>query len=147
MIIVSACLAGINCKYNGGNNADDRIIELVSKGQAIPLCPEQLGGCPTPRLKTEIEKGSGAEVLDGKCRVVREDGRDMTEEFLKGAQETLKIARLLNVKKAILKSKSPSCGCSKVYDGTFSKKLIDGNGVASELLLRNGIKVISERDL
>ncbi|HOV28266.1 MAG TPA: DUF523 domain-containing protein, partial [Pseudobacteroides sp.] len=136
MIIVSACLAGINCKYDGGNNADDRIIELVSKGQAIPVCPEQLGGCPTPRLKTEIVNGSGADVLDSKGRVIREDGRDMTAELLKGAQETLKIALLLNAKKAILKSKSPSCGCGKVYDGTFSKKLTDGNGVTSELLLR-----------
>ncbi len=145
MIIVSACLAGIDCKYNGGNNADDRIIELVSKGQAIPVCPEQLGGCPTPRLKTEIAGGSGADVLDSKSRVIREDGRDMTEEFLKGAQEVLKIAKLLSVKKAILKSKSPSCGCGKVYDGTFSGRLIEGNGVTSELLLRNGIDVINEK--
>lgn len=145
MVIVSACLAGIDCKYNGGNNADHRIIELVSKGQAIPVCPEQLGGCPTPRLKTEIAGGSGADVLDSKCRVIREDGRDMTEEFLKGAQEVLKIAKLLNIKKAILKSKSPSCGCGNVYDGTFSGRLIDGNGVTSELLLRNGIEVISEK--
>lgn len=145
MVIVSACLAGIDCKYSGGNNADYRIIELVSKGQAIPVCPEQLGGCPTPRLKTEIAGGSGADVLDSKCRVIREDGRDMTEEFLKGAQEVLKIAKLLNIKKAILKSKSPSCGCGNVYDGTFSGRLIDGNGVTSELLLRNGIEVISEK--
>ncbi|MDP4181417.1 MAG: DUF523 domain-containing protein [Bacillota bacterium] len=147
MIIVSACLAGINCKYNGGNNASKKVIELVKTGKAIPVCPEQLGGGSTPRLKTEISGGSGKDVLDANCSVLREDGEVLTDVFLKGAQEVLKIAKLVNAEQAILKSKSPSCGVGKIYDGSFTGQLINGNGVTTELLIRNGIKVISEIDV
>ena len=146
MLIVSACLAGINCKYNGKNNLDMEIEKLVREGEAIPVCPEQLGGCPTPRPTAEISGGTGAEVLDGKARVVRNNGDDATEEFVRGAEEVLRIAKLSGAKKAVLKSKSPSCGCGIIYDGTFSGKTVEGNGVTAELLLRNGIEVVTEEE-
>ena len=144
MIIVSACLAGVNCKYDGGNNACQNVMKLVSEGAAIPVCPEQLGGCCTPRPPAEIIGGRGADVLDGKCRVMRKNGEDVTDEFIKGAQEVLKIARLVGAKKAILKAKSPSCGCGAIYDGTFTGRLAEGSGVTAELLTRNGIEVVTE---
>lgn len=146
-IIVSACLAGVNCKYNGGNNLNEDIKKMVSTGKAIPVCPEQLGGCATPRPAAEISGGTGADVLDGKGRVIRKNREDITGEFIKGAREVLKIAELTGAKKAILKSKSPSCGCGLIYDGTFSGKLVEGNGVTTELLKRNGIEVVTENDI
>jgi uncharacterized protein YbbK (DUF523 family) len=141
VLILSACLAGVNCKYNGGNNYNEEIARLVALGNVVLVCPEQLGGCPTPRQAAEIQGGSGGDVLDGKCRVINREGMDVTKEFIKGAQETLKIAKLTGAKKAILKSRSPSCGCGAAYDGTFSGNLVPGNGVTAELLIRNGIEV------
>lgn len=146
MIIVSACLAGVNCKYNGGNNLVKEIAELVAKGEALPVCPEQLGGNPTPRPAAEISGGTGAGVLDGKARVIRKDGKDVTAEFIKGAEEVLKLAKLAGASRAVLKARSPSCGCGRIYDGSFSGKLADGNGVTAELLARNGIRVSTEED-
>jgi len=108
------------------------------------VCPEQLGGCPTPRDPCEIAGGDGGDVLDGRCAVISWTGADMTEKFIKGAYETLKIAKACGAKKAILKARSPSCGAGRIYDGTFSGKTIPGNGVAAELLIRNGIEVYSE---
>lgn len=139
MYIVSACLAGMNCKYNGGHNADPRIKKLVEEGKAMPVCPEQMGGLPIPRPPAEIKGGTGRDVLDGKARVVNAEGADVTEAFIKGAREALKLAQLVKADKAILKAKSPSCGCGLIYDGTFSGRLIEGNGVAAQLLLDNGI--------
>ncbi len=144
MMIVSACLAGINCKYNGENNYNKAVADLVAQGKAIPVCPEQLGGCVTPRPKAEISGGTGAGVLDAVCDVLREDGENVTCHFIKGAREVLKIASLVGAKEAILKSKSPSCGCGEIYDGSFSGKLIKGNGVTTEILIRNGISVSTE---
>lgn len=145
LIIVSACLAGVNCKYNGKNNLCKRIQSLVSQGNAIPLCPEQLGGCPTPRTEAEVSGGTGADVLDGKCRVINREGIDVTDYFIRGAQEVLQIAKLMGVQRAILKSKSPSCGFGQIYDGSFSGTLIKGNGITSELLIRNGILVEEDK--
>ena len=142
MILVSACLAGLDCKYNGGNNLNEEICNMVAKGAAIPVCPEQLGGCSTPRPAVEICGGTGADVLDGSCRIMTKNGVDVTQKFIKGAGEMLKIVNLMGINKAILKSRSPSCGCGKIYGGTFSGKLIDGNGVAAELLKRNGVEVV-----
>ena len=147
MIIISACLAGINCKYNAENNYNENAALLIAKCKAIPICPEQLGGCPTPRLPCEIFGGTGADVLNGSARVINEEGDDMTSQFIKGAAESLKIAKLAGAKKAVLKDKSPSCGHGLICDGTFSNKLIRGNGVTAELLERNGIEVISESEL
>lgn len=138
MYIVSACLAGVNCKYSGGNNLDLKVLELVKSGKAILVCPEQLGGLPTPRPPSEI-----IDTKDG-AKVILEDGKDVSDEFLKGANETLKIAKMMNIKKAILKQKSPSCGYGKVYDGSFSKTLKDGKGITARLLEENGIEIINK---
>jgi len=147
MIIISACLVGVNCKYNGGNNYNEHSALLAAKCSAIPICPEQLGGCPTPRLPCEIFGGTGADVLNGNARVINEEGDDVTSKFINGAVESLKIAKLAGAKKAVLKTKSPSCGHGRIYDGTFSNKLIEGNGVTAELFERNGIEIISESEL
>jgi uncharacterized protein YbbK (DUF523 family) len=147
MIIVSACLAGINCRYDGKNSLDEGIMKLVAEGKAIPVCPEQLGGCPTPRMKAEIVGGTGKDVLERKCRIINENGDDVTEQFIKGAEEVLKIAGMTGANMAVLKAKSPSCGVGEIYNGTFSGKLVEGNGVTAELLKENGIEVKSERTL
>jgi len=146
MIIVSACLCGINTKYNGGNNLNEKILRLLEEGKAIPVCPEQLGGLTTPRVAHEISNGTGADVLDGKCKVKGIEGQDSTKEFIKGAYETLNIAKACNAKVAILKAKSPSCGFGKIYDGTFTGTKIEGNGITAELLKRNGIQIYTEED-
>lgn len=142
MYLVSACLAGIKCRYDGRSNENKAVAELIKQGKAVPVCPEQLAGLYTPRISCEI-------FIDdkGNRRVISKDGRDFSEEFLKGAERTLAIAQALNIKKAILKAKSPSCGCGKVYDGTFSGKLVEGNGLTAELLIKNGIEVCTEKDL
>ena len=135
-ILVSACLLGINCKYDGNNNKNEKLIEYLKDKEIIPICPEQLGGLKTPRVPSEI-------VGD---KVLTKDRQDVTKEYQKGAEESLYIAKLLGVKKAILKSKSPSCGNKKIYDGTFSKKAITGSGITAKLLKENGIEVFNEKD-
>jgi uncharacterized protein YbbK (DUF523 family) len=137
MIIVSACLAGLECRYDGKSNSCEKVIEMVRNGIAIPLCPEQLGGLATPRIP--------AEIVDDK--VITKENIDVTKQFERGAKETLKIAKLVNANTAILKQRSPSCGVSKIYDGTFSGKVISGMGKTAELLLQHGIKLISEEDM
>jgi uncharacterized protein YbbK (DUF523 family) len=105
-----------------------------------------LGGCATPRLPAEIQDGEGKDVLEGKAKVVRKDGTDVSGEFIKGAEEVLKIAKFMNINMAILKARSPSCGKGSIYDGAFSGTLKKGNGVTAELLERNGIKVVTEEE-
>ncbi len=146
MIVISACLCGVNCKYNGENNLNEETLTLLKEGKAVLICPEQLGGLNTPRTPCEIVGGDGANVFDGKAKVVNSRGGDSTEEFVKGAYEALKIAKAVGAKSAILKSKSPSCGYGKIYDGSFTGKKIVGNGVTAELFLRNGIKVYTEEE-
>lgn len=136
-IIVSACLAGVFCRYNGDTVPFEPVVELVRAGRAIPFCPEVYGGLPTPRPPCEL--------MDG--RVINREGVDQTEEFIRGAEEGLRLAQLAGSTEAILKAGSPSCGCGEVYDGTFSGKRIPGNGLFTELLLRHGITVRSEEDL
>ena len=145
--LVSACLAGVNCKYNGANNLDDCIVELVKKGDCVLICPEQLGGCTTPRIPCEISSGTGVDVLDGTSKVITKDGVDVTNALIKGAEETLKIAQLYNIDTAILKARSPSCGCGSIYDGSFKGQCISGDGVTAALLKRHGIQVITEEQL
>lgn len=140
MYIISACLAGINCKYDGGNNYVPKIVQLLKEKKAILVCPEQMGGLTTPRLPSEIICNGGD------IKVVNIKGEDVTEEFIKGAEETLKIAKLIKAKCAILKSKSPSCGKGKIYDGTFQNKLVEGNGITANLLQKNGIIVYTEEE-
>ena len=144
MYVVSACLLGINTRYDGGCFCNEKLLELAEEGKVIPVCPEQLGGCPTPRDPCEIAGGDGGDVLDGRCAVKSRNGADMTEKFVKGAYETLKLAKVCGAKKAILKARSPSCGTGLIYDGTFSGRTFRGNGVTAELLIRNGIEVYSE---
>lgn len=140
MIAVSACLAGERCRYDGGANLNAEIAELVRTGEAVCICPELLGGMSVPRSPSEIV-GSAADVLDGKARVLTRDGADVTSQFVDGAKKALTKCVALGVSEAILKARSPSCGCGEVYDGSFSSRLTRGNGVAAELLMRNGINV------
>lgn len=146
MIVISACLCGVNCKYNGENNLNNEALTLLKEGKAVLVCPEQLGGLNTPRVPHEIIGGGGADVLDGKAKVVNAQGGDSTEKFVKGAYEALKIAKAVGAKSAIFKAKSPSCGCGEIYDGSFTGKKIVGNGITAELFLRNGIKVYTEEE-
>jgi uncharacterized protein YbbK (DUF523 family) len=134
--LVSACLAGENCRYDGKNCRDPSVEEMVRRGEAIAVCPEILGGLGVPRETCEIIRDE-----DGNAAVFSQSGKDCTKNFLKGAREALRIARENRITKAILKSLSPSCGFGKVYDGTFSGSLKDGNGVTAELLHENGIQV------
>ena len=147
MILVSACLLGINCKYNGDNNKNEKVEEYLKDKQFILVCPEQLGGLTTPREPSEIIELDGNGVIDGKTSVINNKRLDVTKEFKKGAVEALKIANLYQCKKAILKEGSPSWGSSLIYDGTFTGKKISGVGVTTALLRKNGIEVISENDL
>jgi uncharacterized protein YbbK (DUF523 family) len=141
MIIVSACLAGVNCRYNGKNHEDARIVQLVKEGKALPICPEQLGGLQTPRNPAEIKK----ETKDV-TRVITKNGENVTEQFAIGAKETLRLCKLYNCKVAILKSLSPSCGSNQIYDGTFKKVIVEGDGLTARLLKENGIIVLTEND-
>ena len=133
-IIVSACLWGVSCRYDGNSKPCREVISLKEKYNLIPVCPEIMGGLPTPRLSSEIR---------GEL-VVMKDGSDVTKEYKRGAEEVLRLAQMFECKIAVLKENSPSCGCGKIYDGTFSRKLIDGNGITAGLLLKNGIKVFGE---
>ncbi len=142
MIMVSACLAGINCRYDGGNSKNEYVCRLVEAGRALPVCPEVLGGLPTPRVSCEIVVDT-----DGNKKVVSRDGRDFTKEFSTGAEKTLQIARIIGAQQAILQSRSPSCGYGYVYDGQFSGKFRTGNGLTADLLLRNGIEAVCVDDL
>lgn len=135
-ILVSACLLGSPCKYSGGDNLCLPLLELARNHTLIPLCPEQLGGLPTPRPPAERRNG----------RIVTQSGGDVTHAYEKGAGEIARLARLLDVKAAILKSRSPACGCGAIYDGSFSHTLIPGNGLAAEALLALGIPVYTEEN-
>ncbi len=146
MIMVSGCLLGLNCKYDGGNNLSQRLLaELATEG-IVPVCPEQLGGLTTPRGPAEIQGGDGLAVLEGNARVLNKEGQDITEAFRRGAEETLKLAQLLEIERAVLKARSPSCGCGIIYDGSFSGKKRTGDGVTVALLKKNGIVVMTEED-
>jgi uncharacterized protein YbbK (DUF523 family) len=114
----------------------------VKRGLAIPVCPEQLGGLPTPRVCCEIVIGE-----NGEKKIISKDGKDFTKEYVEGAEKTLAIAKIIGIKKAILQSRSPSCGYSRIYDGTFNGKLIKGNGLTAELLTQNGIIVYTEDEI
>lgn len=136
-ILVSACLLGNNCKYDGGNNKNDKVLEYIKDKEIIPICPEILGGLPTPRTPSERVNE----------KVLMQDGTDVTQNYKKGAEEALYLAKLFNVKKALLKAKSPSCGSGLIYDGTFTHTTTEGDGVTAQLLKDNGIEVITEKDL
>lgn len=142
MLIVSKCLTGECCRYDGGSKPNERIKALVEAGLAVAVCPEQLGGLSTPRTPTELT-ADGAEVLAGRGRAVMKDGTDVTAEFIKGAYAALDIAKSCGAAKAILKAHSPSCGAGLIYDGSFSGRLKEGSGVTAALFAANGIEAES----
>ena len=136
-ILVSSCLLGCNCRYKGDNCLNERIISLAKNNAIIPVCPEQAGGLSTPRDPSE-------RVGD---KVISSAGRDVTYEYLKGAETALAFAKLNNVDLCILKAKSPSCGKGLIYDGTFTGNKIPGNGTTVELLKRHGFTVFTEDEI
>ena len=136
-IIVSACLLGTPCRYDGKSKPSEAVIALGEKYELVPVCPECLGGLPTPRLPCEIKDG----------KVLRIDGKDCTPEYTLGAQKSLEIARENGADTAILKAKSPSCGKYQIYDGTYSGTLINGQGVTAKLFIENNITVLDEEEL
>ena len=142
-ILVSACLCGKNCKWDGGNNKNQKLLDYMEsmrgKAEFHEVCPEQMGGLSTPRPASEIRAEDR--------RVVNTEGRDVTEEFERGAELALQVAKKYGCTLAILKERSPSCGCHGIYDGTFSKKIVDGMGKTAELLNANGIRVIGESEI
>ncbi len=136
-VLVSACLMGVPCRYDGRDNVCPRVIALAQRYRLIPICPECDGGLPTPRTPSE-RRGD---------RVYMRTGEDVTDAFRRGAEHALSVARAEEVAFAILKSKSPSCGIGTIYDGSFRGALIAGNGLAAELLLKNNVRVLTERDI
>ena len=135
-ILVSACLAGEICRWDGGTNLVPEIKALVDAGKAVPVCPEELGGLPTPRLPSE-RLGD---------RVVSSEGADVTAEFRCGAEEALRICREQGCGLAILKAKSPSCGKGLIHNGLFDSSLVPGDGMTAQLLTENGITVMNEQE-
>ncbi len=136
-ILVSACLLGVACRYDGKSKPDNNVIKLMEKYNLIPFCPEITGGLPTPRPASEI--------VDNK--VLSEDGIDVTEQYNKGALEALKLAKMYNCKYAILKEKSPSCGKGVIHNGKFDGGYTNGDGVTAKLFLQNGIIVLGETEI
>lgn len=137
MKLCSGCLLGIRCRYDARRKPSGKVLELSKKEILIPVCPEQLGGLPTPREPSE-RKGK---------KVVTSSGADLTENFRQGAEQVLNLARLFGIKEAIFRQKSAACGCGEIYDGTFRGRVIRGDGVTTALLKENGIKVRTEQDL
>lgn len=146
MILISACLAGLEVRYDGTHCKNEALLDLIKTNNVMTVCPEVLGGLLTPREPAEIVGGDGQAVLDGTAKVISKTGQDVTDNFIKGAYATLKRAQELNASMIILKENSPSCGSSMIYDGTFSGSKVVGNGVTAALLKRNGIKVFSEEN-
>ena len=146
MYLISACLCGVNCKYNGANNYNEKCNKLFISGKAVLICPEQLGGLTTPRVPSELQ-GNAKDVIEGKGKVITKEGLDVTMEFIKGAKEVVKIAKKIPVSAAILKEGSPFCGVNFVYDGSFNEKKVKGRGITTEMLNEIGIKTLSEKDL
>ena len=136
-IMISACLAGENCKYNGGNNRNEKVLQLMAEHDVILVCPEQMGGLPTPRVPSELRDGV----------VTARDGRIVDREFREGAAKCLEIARQEQPDLIVLQPRSPSCGVKQRYDGTFTGTLVEGSGVTAQLLMENGFRCVDVEDL
>ena len=134
---VSACLVGKNTKYDGGNNYNKYVLEYLKDKEVVLICPEVFGGLPTPRIPSE-------QINE---KVINSNNEDVTKQFVDGANEALKRLQQQNVNVVILKERSPSCGYKKIYDGTFSKTIIDGNGVFAKLAIENGFIIYTESDI
>lgn len=141
MIIISSCLAGIPCRYDGSSTPDEECVRLVRECRALPACPELMGGLKCPREPCEIAGGDGYDVLDGRARVINKKGEDVTQEFVAGAKKFLEFLQIQGADMVYLKQKSPSCGAGTIYDGTFCGNLKAGDGVTAALLKRSGIRV------
>jgi len=135
--MVSACLMGENCKYNGGNNLSEKVLNYVKDHEVISVCPEVMGGLSTPRIPAEIVNGI----------VTAKDGRNVDKEFRTGADLALEIAKKNQVDLVILQSRSPSCGPKQIYDGSFSGKKMDGQGIFAKLLIENGFRIVDVEEL
>ncbi len=146
LLLVSACLVGIPCRYDGGSCPLAHLQALAAQGGVLPVCPEAAGGLSTPRPPAEIHGSDGSDVLDGQAQVVDIEGKDVTAEFLAGAQRTLRVAQRWGIQEAILKARSPSCGVGQIHDGSFSSRLVEGDGVTAALLKREGVMVKSEEE-
>jgi len=146
-VLISACLAGRACRFDGSSNQDDQVSRLVAEGRAVLVCPEVDGGLGTPRPPAELVGGDGSDVLAGRARVVTEQGRDVTGAYLEGARRALEACASSGARVAILKARSPSCGRGSIYDGTFSRRLVAGDGVTAALLREHGIEVLSDEEL
>ncbi len=136
-ILISACLLGVRCRYDGQSKACPAALELLKDHALIPVCPEQLGGLPTPRLPAEIQGN----------KVINRDGVDVTAPYQKGAEEAARLYQLFHCDCAILKARSPSCGCGQVYDGSFFGTLVPGDGITAQALKRLGVRVLTEETL
>lgn len=140
MVIVSACLLGVRCRYDGSHCLTQWVVETLPKEPIIPLCPEQLGGLPTPRAQCDIIGGDGFDVSEGRAKIKDSRGEDRTEAFISGGLEVLKIAKLLRANRAVLKDKSPSCGTKFV---SINGEIKEGFGVTGALLKREGLDLIT----
>lgn len=148
-ILVSACLVGRKVRYDGeaSDAADDRLESWRREGRLVAVCPEIAGGLSVPRPPAEIRGGDGEDVLEGTARLITDGGEDVTELFVAGARHALEVARRYGLRVAILKSRSPSCGSTTIYDGSFSGTKIEGMGVTAALLRREGLEVFNEKQL
>ena len=136
-IAVSACLLGHNCKYSGGNNRSQKVLDYIEGHEVIPVCPEVTGGMPTPRVPVELKDS----------KAINRDGEDVTEFFQRGVEKTMEKLDGQNIDLAILQPRSPSCGCKQIYDGTFTKTLIDGKGMFAQALAEAGIPMMDGDDV
>jgi uncharacterized protein YbbK (DUF523 family) len=146
-VVVSACLAGVACTHEAQPKTREWAVRLVAEGRAALVCPEVAGGLPIPRPAAEIDGGDGGDVLDGRARVVSEDGEDVTKAYLAGAARACEVARAAGATLAILKARSPSCGCGAIYDGTFSATLKVADGVTAAALKRAGLAVVDDESV
>ncbi|UMZ75233.1 DUF523 domain-containing protein [Natranaerofaba carboxydovora] len=146
IILVSACLIGIDCNYKGENNLESWVLDLCNSYLVIPVCPEQLGGLTTPRLPSELKEGDGESIWEGKkgC-VINSKGEEFTQQFIFGAKQIIKISRIFGIRHAIMKDKSPSCGVFNIFDGSFSGNIIEGMGVTVAGLYYEGINIFSQK--
>lgn len=141
LVLVSACLVGVKCRYSGENVPCAMLEKQFEQGLLVPMCPEMLGGLPAPRLPCELQTDAAGNLI-----VVTKNGNDVTAEFTMGAEMTVAAAMALGIKRAVMKSKSPSCGCGVIYDGTFSGQLVAGNGLTVQKLIVAGIVVVDENE-
>jgi uncharacterized protein YbbK (DUF523 family) len=146
-IVVSACLAGVACTHEAEAKTREWAVQLVASGRAVLVCPEVAGGLPIPRPAAEIVDGDGADVVAGRARVVSEEGSDVTENYLAGARVAVEAARGAGARLAVLKARSPSCGCGEIYGGGFIKNVREGDGVAAAMLKGEGVEVVSDDEV